>query len=129
MSKKYVELSALKAKLNYIFRAYGVSPQMKKKYIDSIDSLPYTVEAKLETTLDTTEKWINCEERLPDNSDYCLVIYSDYDIYTNDYSGKKRCMVLDYMPQYGIWNIKAPIKVYYWMPLPEFPNEDKEQDK
>ena len=75
------------------------------------------------------QKWISCEERLPDNSDYCLVIYSDYDIYTDDYSGKKHCMVLNYMPQYRIWNIKAPIKVYYWMPLPEFPNEDKEQDK
>ena len=123
MNKKYVELSALKAKLNYLFRVYSVSPQMKKKYIDRINSLPYTVEAKLETTLDTTEKWISCEERLPDNSEPCLVIYSKYDIDTNDFSEERNCMVLSYMPEWKIWNIKAPIKVWYWLPLPEFPNE------
>lgn len=32
---------------------------------------------------------------------------------------------LSYIPKYGIWNIKSPVKVTAWMPLPEiYENKD-----
>lgn len=53
MSEKYVKLSDVKKKLNYVFRTYGTSPQMKKRIFDAFERLPYTVKAELETTVNS----------------------------------------------------------------------------
>jgi hypothetical protein len=52
MNEKYVKLSDVKKKLNYIYRTYGVSQQMKKTVSDAIARIPYIVKGELETTLE-----------------------------------------------------------------------------
>lgn len=61
MSEKYIKISDVMKKLNYIFRAYGTSPQMKEQIRDAIRKIPYVVKGELETTLegvDVVGKWI-----------------------------------------------------------------------
>lgn len=51
MIEKFIKISDLKKKLNYIFREYGVSPQMRKTINEAINKIPYTIKGDLETTL------------------------------------------------------------------------------
>ncbi len=42
MAEKYVKLSDVKKKLNYIYRTYGVVQQMKQVISDALGKIPYT---------------------------------------------------------------------------------------
>ncbi len=53
MVEKYVKLSDVKKKLNYICRAYGVVQRIKQIISDALAKIPYTVKGELETTLET----------------------------------------------------------------------------
>ena len=66
--------------------------------------------------------WISVKDRLPngDKEVFCLVTCYEIDFYDSS----KFCeipviRVLSYLPQYQIWNIKEPVKVVAWLPLPE----------
>ncbi len=52
MSEKYVKLSDVKKKLNYICRTYSLDQQIKQRISDALAKIPYTVKGKLETTLE-----------------------------------------------------------------------------
>lgn len=54
-AERFIKLSDLKRKLNYIFKQYGVPLQMKNIYLNEIGKLPYTVAMELEKTLKTDE--------------------------------------------------------------------------
>ena len=70
------------------------------------------------------QKWISCSERMPDNTVPCLVYYREYDVFDGKYRDPD-VMILSYIPDAKIWNIKSPVKVSHWMPLPEPPGGDK----
>lgn len=53
MADKYIKLSDLKKKLNYIYRACGISKQMRKTVNVTIGRIPYVVKGELETALET----------------------------------------------------------------------------
>lgn len=53
MADKYIKLSDLKKKLNYIYRAYGTSKQMRETINVTIGRIPYVVKGELETALET----------------------------------------------------------------------------
>lgn len=55
MNEKYVKLSDVKKRLNYIFRTYGVSQKMKKYINDGIDRVPYITKSELENIPDVTD--------------------------------------------------------------------------
>lgn len=50
--EKYVKLSDVKKKLNYIYRTYGVSPQMKQTISNALTRIPYAIKGELETVLE-----------------------------------------------------------------------------
>ncbi len=52
MNEKYVKLSDIKKKLNYIYRKCGVCPHMKQTISDALTRIPYVVKGELETTLE-----------------------------------------------------------------------------
>lgn len=52
MAKKYVALSDVKKKLNYIYRKHGVVPCIKQEISDALAKIPYTVKEELEATLE-----------------------------------------------------------------------------
>lgn len=65
--------------------------------------------------------WIPIEEQIPDNGEnevFCLVTCQEWDNFTGELS-TPHIKILSYLPKVGIWNIKSPIKVTAWMPLPE----------
>ena len=51
MAEKYVKLSDVKKKMNYICRTYLSSPQIKQRISDALAKIPYTVKEELEATL------------------------------------------------------------------------------
>lgn len=55
MTEKFIKISDLKKKLNYIFRSYGVNPQMRKTINEAINKIPYTIKGDLETTLESAD--------------------------------------------------------------------------
>lgn len=85
MTEKFIKISDLKKKLNYIFRSYGVSPQTRKTINEAINKIPYAIKGDLETTLEVADvqevrhgKWFgtvctNCGESTSDyyDCDYC----------------------------------------------------------
>lgn len=54
MSDKYISVTELKKKLNYIFRANGVSTCTKEAINGAIKRLPFVFKGELETTLETS---------------------------------------------------------------------------
>lgn len=75
MNKKYIELNALKRKLNYLFRKCGVVPQMREEYKRAINSLPYMVVGELETTLES--QWHHTGTISPIDDGFYLGYYDD----------------------------------------------------
>ncbi len=69
MNEKYVKLSDVKKKLNYIYRTYGVSPQMKRTISDALARIPCAVKGELETTLEAEPvkhgEWVLGEFDIP----------------------------------------------------------------
>lgn len=70
-------------------------------------------------------EWIDCKTRVPESNLPCLVTYREWDIFKHRYSNEREIRILSYMPECKMWNIKSPIKVEAWMPLPK-PYEEKE---
>ena len=64
-------------------------------------------------------EWIFCESRLPEQIQLCVVACHEWDLFADDWSSI-RYRILEYLPDFGIWNIKEPIVVLAWMPIPEF---------
>ena len=67
--EKYVKLSDVKKKLNYIYRTYGVSPQMKQTISNALTRIPYAIKGELETVLEAVPvrhgEWLYNDMCLP----------------------------------------------------------------
>lgn len=73
-TEKYVKVSDVKRKLNYVFRTYQMPKSMRDEFYKCFDRVPYCVKGDLETSLPTDAqpvkhgKWeINCDGNYP----YC----------------------------------------------------------
>lgn len=55
---EYINVAELKKKLNYIYRANGVSKFTREAINSAICKLPFVLKSELETTLETTLKTI-----------------------------------------------------------------------
>ena len=76
--------------------------------------------------IDMTQEWIPCSERMPDgdkNEIYCLVTCREWDMFEDALSSTVHFRVLQYLPDVGCWNVKTPVQVLAWMPIPELPEE------
>lgn len=51
MTEKYMKLSDIKKKLNYVYKKFGVCPQMKQTISNALTRIPYVVKGELETAL------------------------------------------------------------------------------
>lgn len=82
MTEKFIKISDLKKKLNYIFRVYGVSPQMRKTINEAINKIPYTIKGDLETTLEVADvqEVVRCKDCK--HNGYCTV--QDYVMFKDD---------------------------------------------
>lgn len=69
MTEKYVKLSDVKKKLNYICRTYSLGQQIKQSMSDALAKIPCTVKGELETTLDVEfvkyGEWVYGENDIP----------------------------------------------------------------
>ena len=86
--------------------AYAEIESLKRKYNEALKA-------------QSKQKWISCDDRLPETDGYYLVYGTEYDFF----SGEEipYCGILQYSLKYKVWNTKAPIKVTHWQPLPEPP--------
>lgn len=82
-------------------------------------------ECSRELKAQSKQKWISCDDRLPETDDYYLVYGIEYEfcsppLYLSDeeipYYG-----ILQYSLKHKAWNTKAPINVTHWQLLPEPP--------
>ena len=78
-----------------------------------------------------TSGWTLCSDRLPDNTQTCLVYCQEWDLFFGGWGGNYTFRLLEYLPDAGIWNIKTPVQVLAWMPLPEPPemNESRPESE
>ena len=95
--------------------------------METIKRIPYTVRADIYETLDSTG-WIPCSERLPENDSKCLVYTSDKRVCMARWYGKYDeqgawYIISDYAPK--LYRIK---NVPFWMPLPEPPESEVQDD-
>jgi hypothetical protein len=77
----------------------------------------------LDLRADIAQRWISVEDRLPNNDDYVLVYinYRTLIYYENDFG-----INIGYYDENG-WRIgRDYVKVLFWMPLPEPPEESEE---
>ena len=72
--------------------------------------------------------WITAAKKQPENDDYYLVIFQEWDIFEKNFS-KPMLDVLEYVSKYKVWNTKADIRVLYWQPLPKMPTELTENER
>lgn len=86
MAEKYVKLSDVKNNLNYIYKAYAVTPQMKRRISDALARIPYTVKEELEATLEV--------EAAP-AADAVSVRCKDCQFYSEYCQGDHYCELLD----------------------------------
>lgn len=86
--------------------AYAEIESLKRKYNEALKA-------------QSKQKWISCDDRLPETDGYYLVYGTEYDFFSGEeipYYG-----MLQYSLKHKAWNTKAPIKVIHWQPLPEPP--------
>ena len=90
--------------------------QRLKSYIDAslkdLEKSLYSLSG-VQTLLEPAVTWIDCNERLPNNSEPVLVTFKDA---LSDFVGY---MVLSFMPDANQWNIKSPVTVLKWLPIPD----------
>lgn len=94
---KYIKISDLKSKLNYIFRSYGVGKSTKEAINNVIRKIPYVVKEELETTIEYMPeedvapvvhgKWV----RVDDNKERCSNCETIYCIYSYPYKRNNYC--------------------------------------
>lgn len=77
MTEKFIKISDLKKKLNYIFRVYGISPQTRKTINEAINKIPYTIKGDLETTLEVADmqKIVRCKDCEYRKTEDCAMQY------------------------------------------------------
>lgn len=63
--------------------------------------------------------------KVPDNEEPVLVAYYQCNLYTGRLIGKIKYDILSYLPLWGHWNVKYPIEVVAWMPIPKLDSELK----
>ena len=105
--EKYIKLSDVNKKLNYIFKSYGTTEYMKAIYRKAIKSIPYVVKSKLETTLESNG-WISAKDKLPETSN-CVLITDGENVEMSRYDE-------------GVWHTESPCcygEILYWQPLPD----------
>jgi hypothetical protein len=86
--------------------AYAEIESLRKQYNEALKA-------------QSKQKWISCDDRLPETDGYYLVYGTEYDFFSSEeitYYG-----MLQYSLKHKAWNTKAPIKVIHWQPLPEPP--------
>ena len=65
--------------------------------------------------------WTMCSDRMPDKMQLCLVYCLEWDMFEGTWSRNYCFRLLEYLPDFKIWNIKTPVQVIAWMPIPEIP--------
>ncbi|MBR1530238.1 MAG: DUF551 domain-containing protein [Oscillospiraceae bacterium] len=65
--------------------------------------------------------WTLCSDRMPDKMQLCLVYCREWDLFEDDWCRSYCFRLLEYLPDFKIWNIKTPVQVIAWMPIPELP--------
>lgn len=65
--------------------------------------------------------WTMCSDRMPDKMQLCLVYCLEWDMFEDTWSRNYCFRLLEYLPDFKIWNIKTPVQVIAWMPIPEIP--------
>ena len=111
----------------YLEELVKAPPMSLNDYVFNDPTCPMHIAATVDQYIDfapTVGGWISCSERMPDNTVPCLVYYREYDVFDGKYRDPD-VMILSYIPDAKIWNIKSPVKVSHWMPLPEPPGGDK----
>lgn len=106
--EKYIKLSDLRKKLNYIFKTYGTTRGMQEIYKKAIKSIPYVVKGGLETTLEANNGWISVKDKLPETSN-CVLVTDGESVEISRYDE-------------GVWYTASPYcygEILYWQPLPD----------
>ena len=65
-------------------------------------------------------EWISVEEKLPEKGQLCVVACNEWDVFEENWCRNVNFRILEYIPKAGIWNIKKPLNVLAWIPIPEF---------
>ena len=71
--------------------------------------------------------WISVKDRLPENAKFCLVVCYEWDMFEDNWGKAIHFRILQYLPMSGCWNIKTPVRVLAWMPVPELPEMEMKQ--
>ena len=72
-----------------------------------------------------TSGWTLCSDRLPDKMQTYLVYCREWNVFFGEWDRNYVFRLLQYLPDAGIWNIKTPVHVLAWMPIPEPPEVDE----
>ena len=64
--------------------------------------------------------WILCSERMPEQRQICVVACYEWSMFDDSFDSVIKYRILEYLPDTGIWNIKEPLRVLAWIPIPEF---------
>ena len=85
-------------------------------YMDALDKVEETI--KSAPTIDIVQKWIPCDERLPESKEMLPKKDGSYLVCVEWVSGKKAVGDCEYTVDYGfrtVWDCR----VLAWMPLPD----------
>ena len=118
--EKYIKISDLRKKLNYIFRTYGTTRGMQEIYKKAIKSIPYAVKGELETTLESNNGWISVKDKLPETSN-CVLITDGENVEIGRYDEGVWYAELGRYDE-GVWYAESPYcygEILYWQPLPD----------
>lgn len=72
MNEKYVKLSDVKKKLNYIYRVYGVSQKIKQTISSALEKIPYTMVGELEVVLEAEPVKHGMQKVLENDLQQCI---------------------------------------------------------
>ena len=67
--------------------------------------------------------WISVKDKLPETAQFCFVACHEWDMFEDALSSTVHFRVLQYLPDVGCWNVKTPVQVLAWMPIPELPEK------
>ena len=65
-------------------------------------------------------EWTLCTERMPEQRQRCVVACYEWSMFDDRFDSVIKYRILEYLPDAGIWNIKEPLRVLAWIPIPEF---------
>jgi len=68
-------------------------------------------------------KWTLCSERMPEQRQLCVVACYEWSMFDDGFGNVIKYRILEYLPDAGIWNIKEPLRVLAWIPIPEFTDQ------